>query len=140
MKKSLEKYDLVKVSGILVLLTIVLSWVIPQGYFQEELIVDKINRISLISFLHNGVLSLSYFANIVTFLFVLGGFYQVLAKTGGYQALTKKMGEMFKGNEVPLLLVLSFLLAISTSTLSEYYSVVIMIPFINIIGNKLKFN
>ena len=33
MKKFAEKHDLVKIAGIMVLISVLLTWVIPQGYF-----------------------------------------------------------------------------------------------------------
>ena len=33
MKKEVKKFDLVKISGAMVLLTVLLTWIIPQGTF-----------------------------------------------------------------------------------------------------------
>ena len=47
MKNNAKKHDLIKIAGIMVLLTALLTWVIPQSYFQNgTLTVTEITRLS----------------------------------------------------------------------------------------------
>ena len=51
MKKFFEKYDLIKLSGILILLSVVLTWVVPYGYYYgNEMYVEEITRVGLNNF------------------------------------------------------------------------------------------
>lgn len=139
MKKFFEKYDLIKISGILVLLTVLLTWLIPYGYFSgTELVTDEITRVGLTDFMQYGLLGIYYFPVLVTFLFVLGGFYQVLSKTAGYQSLIKSISEKLKGREVAFVLIVSLLLAVLCSLTNEYLPILVLIPFIITILNRLK--
>ena len=82
MKNNAKNHDLIKVSGIMVLITALMTWIIPQSMFQNgEMVAGEITRIGLFDFFTYGFLGMYYFTVLVTFLFVLDGFYQVLSKT-----------------------------------------------------------
>ena len=100
MKKEVKKFDLVKISGAMVLLTVLLTWIIPQGTFSgTEMQIGEITRIGIFDFFTYGLLGMYYFTVLVTFLFVLGGFYQFLSKLGAYQKLTDKIAKSLKGKD-----------------------------------------
>ena len=80
MKKFFEKHDLVKIALIMIVLSLVLTWIIPQGYFNgAELVSNEITRIGTFDLFTYGLLGMYYFTVLVTFLFVVGGFYQFLS-------------------------------------------------------------
>lgn len=138
MKKFWEKHDLVKMAGIMVLISVILTWVIPQGYFQgTSLTVGDITRVGIFDFFIYGLLGMYYFTVLVTFLFVLGGFYQVLSRAGGYQKLTDNIAKKFKGKEILFVLVVSFVLAAITAVTNEYFVVISVIPFFITILKKM---
>lgn len=138
MKKFAEKHDLVKIAGIMVLITVLLTWVIPQGYFSgSELTSNDITRIGIFDFFTYGLLGMYYFTVLVTFLFVLGGFYQVLSKTGGYQKLTANMAKTFKGKEILFTLVVSFIIAAISAVTNEYILLIAAAPFFITIMKKM---
>jgi uncharacterized ion transporter superfamily protein YfcC len=138
MKKFWEKHDLVKMAGFMVLLTVILTWLIPQGYFSStSLSVGDITRVGIFDFFTYGLLGMYYFTVLVTFLFVLGGFYQVLSRTGAYQVLTDKIAKKFKGKETLFVLLLSFVLAAITAVTSEYFVVIAVLPFFITIMKKM---
>ena len=106
MKKFWEKHDLLKAAGIMTLLSVLLTWVIKQGYYDgTELVVGEITRVGIFDFFNYGLLGLFYFTVVVTFLFVVGAFYQVLSKTSGYQNLTSSIAKKFKGKEILFVLL-----------------------------------
>ncbi len=138
MKKE-GKHSLVKLAGIMVLITVLLTWVIPQGMFQgTELNVTEITRVGIFDFFTYGLLGLYYFTVLVTFLFVLGAFYQVLSRCKGYQNLTNSIAKKFNGKEILFTLVVSFLIAAISAVTSEYFVVLSVVPFIITIMNKMK--
>ena len=139
MKKLGEKYNLVKVAGIMVLITVLLTWVIPQGMYQGAGVeVTEITRVGIFDFFTYGLLGLYYFTVLVTFIFVLGAFYQVLSRTKGYQALTTNIAKTFKGKEILFVLVASFLIAAVTAITNEYILVLTVVPFIITVMSKMK--
>lgn len=139
MKKFFEKYDLIKIAGILILLSVVLTWVIPNGYFSgKELVTEDLNRIGFTTFFQFSMLGVYYFTVLVTFLFVLGGFYQVLSKRAGYQKLVKNISEKLKRHAIPVVLVISFIFAVLGSFVNEYFPLLAFIPFVITILNRMK--
>ena len=61
MKKFAEKHDLVKIAGIMVLISVLLTWVIPQGYFSgAELTSNDITRVGIFDFFTYGLLGMYY--------------------------------------------------------------------------------
>ncbi|MBQ3021492.1 MAG: hypothetical protein IJD92_04655 [Bacilli bacterium] len=139
MKKFFEKHDLIKISLIMILLTLVLTWAIPQGYFNAgELVESEITRIGIFDFFTYGLLGMYYFTVLVTFLFVLGGFYQFLSSIEAYQKLTSSIAKKIKGKEIIFSLVISYLLAVLASMVNEYYILIAFLPFIITILSKAK--
>ena len=135
MKKFFEKYDLLKVSGILVLVAVVMTWAF-QG---TDIIGEEVTRVGLSTFFIQGVLgTLSNFAVLIAFLFITGGFYQVLSKRAGYQKLVKTIGEKLKGFEIPVVLSIMLIFAILTSLMNEYFPLLALVPFFIAILSRLK--
>ena len=139
MKKFFEYHDLVKIALCMIVLTLVLTWIIPQGYFNAgELTKSEITRIGLFDFVTYGLLGMYYFTVLVTFLFVMGGFYQFLSKLGAYQKLTDRIAKRWKGKEIVFSLIISFVFAVLASMINEYLVIVAFIPFVITICSKLN--
>lgn len=139
MKKFFEKYDLIKVSGILVLVAVILTWLFPYSYFNgTQLVEQEITRVGITNFFQYAVDGLRYFTVLATFLFVTGGFYQVLSKRPGYQKLVKTIGEKLKGREIPVVLFVSLIFSCLGSLVTEYYPLLAIIPFVITIYNIMK--
>ncbi|MDD2208443.1 MAG: hypothetical protein PHG03_02795 [Bacilli bacterium] len=139
MKKFWEKHDLVKIAGIMVLFMVLLTWIIPQGYWSgTELVVTEVTRVGIFDFFTYGLLGMYYFTVLITFLFVLGGFYQVLGKTGGYQKLTDQIAKKLKGKEIIFTLVVSFIIAALAAVINDYFVIIAFLPFIVTILSKMK--
>jgi len=139
MKKFFEKHDLVKISFIMILITALLSWVVKQGYFNAgELVSNDYTRIGIFDFFTYGLLGMYYFTVLVTFLFVLGGFYQFLSKLGAYQKLTDLVAKKINGKEILFSLIISFVFAALASMVNEYIILIAFMPFIVTVCTKAK--
>jgi len=137
--KRFEKNDLFKITGLMVLLTAILTWLIPYGYFNGgELVTEEITRIGIFDFFTYGLLGLYYFTVLVTFLLVLCGFYQVLSKIPAYQKITSSIAKKLKGKEILFATITSFIIAVITVFINEYFVVIAFLPFIITICSKLK--
>ena len=141
MKKFFEKHDLVKLSLGLILLCLLLTWIIPEVSFSTgEAVIGDYNRIGIFNFFTYGLLGMYYFTVLVTFIFVVGAFYQFLSKLGAYQKLTDKIANKIKGKEILFSLIVSFVLAALASILNEQMLLFAFIPFIITICNKANMN
>ena len=141
MKRFFEKYDLIKVAGILVLLSVILTWVIKYGYFDgTQIYKEEITRVGLTNFMQYGLLGIYYFTVLITFLIVLGGFYQILSRVSGYQTLVKNISKKLKGHETLFVILTAVVLSALCSLTNEYFPLLVFIPFIISIMNRLKIN
>ena len=139
MKKFFEKHDLIKIAFGMILLSLILTWIIPQGYFNAgELVKNDITRIGTFDLFTYGLLGMYYFTVLVTFLFVVGGFYQFLSKLGAYQRLTDSIAKKIKGKEIIFSLIISFVFAALASIVNEYFILIAFMPFFVTICTKLK--
>lgn len=137
MKKFFEKHDLVKISLGMILLSLILTWIIPKADFSTgKLVMGDIARMGIFDFFTYGILCIYYFTVMATFIFVLGAFYQFLSKLGAYQKLTDKLGEKVKGKEILFSLIVSFIFAGLASIINEQLVLVAFMPFIITICNK----
>ncbi len=141
MKKFFEKYDLFKIIGLVILFVVALSWIIPAGTVSgNDLVVGEITRIGITDIGQYILLGIYYFAVIVTFLLILGGFYSILSKTSGYQSIVDSIAKKLKGKEYAFVLIVSFVFAALTSISNEIYQLLIFVPFVITIMAKLKFD
>lgn len=131
MKKWFEKHDLFKILGIGILVTVLLTWIIKSGSFNgTEIVVSEITRIGLSDLFTYALVSLYYFAILVSLFLIIGGFYEILSLTSGYQSLMTKLTKLLKGKEIPFVLVTSFVIAAITSISNEFYQLLVFVPFI----------
>lgn len=140
MKKFFEKHDLVKLALGMILICLILSWVVPGVSFDtgKAVIGEEYARIGIFNFFTYGFLGMYYFTVVITFVFVVGAFYQFLSKLGAYQKLTDKIAKIIKGKEILFSLVTSFIFAALASILNEQVLLFAFIPFIITICTKLN--
>ena len=131
MKKLFKENDLVKFVTLAILVTIILTWIIPGGSFAGTTYTKaEIARIGLIETSLSTVYSVSFFLQQIIFVLVLGAFYGVITLTNGYKELVTKCAKFVKGKEIPVVLVVSALLAVFTSISSQVFAAMIFVPFI----------
>ena len=137
MKKLFKENDLVKVVGLAILFTLVLTWVVKGGSFamnetgkiafieSEDYVRTGLNELTL-----SGVYAVSFFLQQMVFVLLLGAFYGILSLTNGYKKLVKECAKFVKGKEIPVVLAVSALVALFVSISSQIYISLIALPFI----------
>ena len=138
MKKE-KKYGLIKAIVIFLVIAIVLSWLIPAGDFNSGSFADGgMVRVGI------GDLGVLVFSAVymcfdkILFLLTLGGFYGVLSKTKAYSNLVDKIAKRLSKHKKATVVILSIVIAALTSILTETFAVLIFIPFIVSILNRMK--
>lgn len=136
-----KRSDLFKWVGIFLFIAFALTWVLPYGYFQGGSFYEYgMHRLGLTD-VPNVLFYAVYFClTTVLYLLVLGGFYGVLSKTKGYQALVKKFAKAITGKEIPVAVVLIVLLVALTSILRTPLALLIFIPFLVSVLLNAKFD
>lgn len=138
-KKMFEKHDLLKIVLVAVLVTIVLSWIIPYGYFSGTEYSDYgLGRQGLADILLSGVYSANFFLQQLLFVAFIGIFYGVISKTSGYKALVSNVAKKFKGKEKLFVLLASLFVTLLTTLLTQSFVVLIFVPLIISIASRLN--
>ena len=131
MKKLFKENDLVKFVTLAILVTLILTWIIPGGSFAGTTYTESgLTRIGLSEASLSSVYSVSFFLQQIIFVLVIGAFYGVITLTNGYKELVTKCAKFVKGKEIPVVLVVSALIAVYTSIASQVFAALIFVPFI----------
>ena len=85
----MKKYDLLKVLGISLLVIVLMSWVIPAGYYSNGSFtsMETIAPIGLYDIVRMPAITIATFIQYGILFLAIGGFYGVLNKTGVYSKL-----------------------------------------------------
>ena len=137
MKKFFEKHSLGKSLGILFLLSLVLTWIIPAGSFNgAEFVDNELVRLGL-SDAGNLLYYMFYYSmDKIIFLLVLGAFYGILTKIPAYNSLVTGIAKKLKGKEIIFAVLVSVFIAVLTSMSTSTFAVLVFVPFvINILLN-----
>lgn len=139
MKKFFEKHDLFKLTGIVVLIAVVLSWLFGASYFTDgTLASEDITRIGLFDLTTYSLLGFYYFIVVLMFILIVAGFYKFLGSTEVYNKLTDNIANIFNGKEKILVAVSTLLFASLAGISTEYLVLLGIIPFVISILSKLK--
>lgn len=141
MKKFFEKHCVAKAIGILFVIAIVLSWIIPAGQFQGSTLADGgMMRIGFNDIATIFYTSIYFILDKIIYFLVLGGFYAVLSKTDGYKKLVANIVAKIKGKEAIFVVVSSIVITFLTSMISQTLAVFILIPMLITIMLKAGVN
>ena len=99
--KNFFKNDIAIAIGAMILLAIILTWIIPYGYFSNAMYYEYgMNRVGLTDLTTLAYYSAYFAIDKVVFLLILGGFYGLLAKTSSYQKIITTIAKKLKGKEI----------------------------------------
>ena len=139
MKKEEKKYGLFKGIFLLILIAIVLTWLIPNGSYETGAYVGTgaLTRVGI-----NDLAWLIYYGiwfsvDKIILLLVIGGMYGILSKTNAYDRLVTGIANKITHKKLAVV-ILSVIIALLTSILTQTFVVIIFIPFIISILNRMK--
>ena len=139
MKKFWEKHSLGKTLTIILVLSFLLTWIIPVGSFNgTEFVKGDVVRIGLADIGNLLYYVIAIGMDKIMFLLVLGIFYAILSKSPAYQKLVTNIANKMKGKEILFATIVSFLIALFTAFASNTFAVLVFIPFVVSILSKMK--
>lgn len=130
----MKKSGLFKIIMFILFAIIILTWLIPAGYYNSGELVDLgMNQLGFFDFWQLlfasfGGSDFGYFVQILMFLISVGALYGVLGKTGKYRAAIEKVANKFKGNELHFIVIVATIITILTSVFSYELWLFIFIP------------
>ena len=139
MKKEEKKYGLLKVILLFVLVAIFLTWLLPYGQFNGSDYVDGgvLARIGMSSLSELVYYAFQFALDKIVILLFIAGFYGVLCKTKAYDDITSSIAKKLKNKKIAVV-VFSIILAVLASVLTQTFVILIFVPFIVSIMNKMK--
>lgn len=128
----MKKNSLLKAMIAAFIVYVVLSWIIPVGYFSgTDLTTSGTEPVGLVDLIKYPLTTAvtSVFSLIVLVVLLIGGFYGVLNKTGAYSEFVEKVASKFKGKEKRFLIISILVFAILTSLTALELPILILVPF-----------
>ncbi len=138
MKKKEKRYGLLKGVLILVVIAFILTWVIPAGGFTSTGYSETgMARLGLYDIAYTIYYALSFGVDKIVLLLAIGAFYGVLTRTQAYERIVSGIARKIKHKKIAVV-VFSVILAALTSLLTQTFVVLIFVPFIISILNRMK--
>ena len=141
-KKMFEKNDLIKIVLISVLITLILTWIIPatqvSSYSATGYTEAIMGRLGIVDIALSGYYGLNFFLQPIFIILAIGAFYGIVSKTSGYQALTDNIAKKFKKRTQIFVVVASLFITLLTTFTTHTLVPMVFIPFIASIASKLK--
>lgn len=137
----MKKYNIFKVLGLMLILTMILSYFVPSttiGY-------GSVTKGTAVPFgfadtFMNSLTSISAFAGTFVYLIVIGIFYKILIKTGKLNTLVTNTAFKFQKNKSLFIALTVLVLGLITAITGELFSMLVFVPFIIFVMNKLGYN
>ena len=126
----MKKHNLLKVLGITILITVLLTWILPVTYYNYGIIEDARQRAGIFDVLSYTTVTISYFGNICLYILAIGGFYGVIQKIDAYRNLLDRIVKGFKGKENIFMIIIMVLFAVITSMTGLSIGILFLFPFV----------
>lgn len=126
----MKKHNLLKIVGISILVTVLLTWLLPITYYNYGIVEDARQRAGIFDVLSYATITISYFGNICLYILAIGGFYGVIQKVNAYRNLLDKIVKGFKGKENIFMIIIMVLFAAITSTTGLSIGILFLFPFV----------
>lgn len=135
----MKKYNLLKVIAITVLITWLLTVIIPGSYvgYTGEITKNAVASNGIWGLFSNLSISISYFNGIAVFLIAVACFYAVLNKISAYERFVNKVSSIFVEKKGLLVSITSVIFGILALFLSDALVLIVFIPFIYQVMKRL---
>jgi len=112
----------------------------PQGVIMGEEVEGEASPVSLFGFLSAIPRGMEKAADIIFFIFIIGGVFGILQRTGTISAFIQKLLDIFGHNANLLVIILMIAVAIGASTLGMGEEFIPLIPLFLIVSKKLGYD
>lgn len=129
----MKKNGILKALGILLLIYVILSWIIPTGYYSNSTFTTStIDPVGLVDIIEYPIIALTSSVFVLTAIcfIVIGGLYGVMKKTGLYSKLVDSVCSKFKNNEEMFLILSIAVLSLLSSLTALTLPLFVLVPFV----------
>ena len=137
----MKKHNIFKVLTIVILLSMVLSYIIPGSTLSYAGIEQgTIKPVTFANAISNSITSLNALITTIVFVLVIGIFYFVLKKTNKYETLVENTASVFDTNRGLFIVITVFGLGLVTLFSGDILPMLLFVPFLMDVLSKLGFN
>ena len=136
----MKKYNVFKILGIVIALTILLSYFIPQTTVNYGSVAKgDINPVSIIDTFSNSITSFNVFISQFIFILICAVFYGILHKTGEYEKVVNQTAVINENNKGLFVVISVLTLGIITAAIGDIFPMLIFVPFVMAVAVKLGY-
>ncbi len=138
MEKKEKHYSLLKGALIFIIIAFILTWIIPAGgYGSSGYTQTGMARLGIYDIAYNIYYAVSFGVDKIILLLAIGALYGLLSRTQGYERIVSGIAGKIKHKKIAVV-AFSVVIAALTSLLTQTFVVLIFIPFIISILNRMK--
>ena len=127
----MKKHNLFKVVMITIAVTVLLTWFLPETYYNNQGLVEaEREQVGIFTLMSYVGIAIQYFSHIGIYVLSVGGLYGVLHNISGYRNLIDKLAKGFKGREWLFMSIVMVIFAICSSMAGMSLPLIFMFPFV----------
>lgn len=137
----MKNKSILKVFGIITLVTVLLSWIIPGSTVDTTgVVAGAITPVGFADIFTSVEVLLYYFCQPALFILFVGMFYGVINKTGAFKAFVKEITSIFKNNKAIFTIITVLFYSVIAAINGIYIPLFIFVPMTIAIMLELKYN
>ena len=126
----MKKYHLAKILGLTFIIGVILTWVIPTGYFSNGTYQQMpTNPVGILDLIRIPLNTISNFIYLGVVIIVIGGLYGVLNKTGVYQKIINNVVQKYDDKKEKFLIISIAVFILLSSLVGINFLIFILVPF-----------
>lgn len=126
----MKKYNLAKILGLTFLIGVILTWIIPTGYFSNgEFYSTGTNPAGLLTLFRMPLNTLANFVHYGIVFLTIGGLYRVLNKTGAYTQIVDKVVSKYEAKKEKFLIISLVIFILLSSLIGMHFLLFVLVPF-----------
>ena len=137
----MKKYNVFKVMGIVILLTMLVSYFVPQTTVSYgEVKQGALNPVGFIDTFSNSITALNVFVAPFIFILVVGVFYKILKKTEKYDEIVNNFAVKFDNNKGLFAVISILFFGIISAVIGDMLPMLMFVPFFMAVAIKLGYS
>ena len=137
----MKKNNLLKVLTISFLIFVVLSWIIPAGYYTSGTFTEsEVIPLGILDLIYMPLSTITSYAGYGILILIIGGFYGVLEATGVFDSLVAKMSRKYENKAKGFMIVTVILFALLSSLTGSSYVLLVLVPLFAAVLLKLGYD
>ena len=137
----MKKHSLTKILGIICALLVIMSFIIPAGYYNNgEFVKDTVAPVGIFSIFSYPLYTIVNFSILGIVFLAIGAYYGILNKTKAYPRFVETVAKKMKGKEKVAIIVTTIFFALLSSMAGISIEIFIIVPLFAAILMSIGYN